>query len=41
MDEISASADADDIMFSMQNSVWGGKSCLSSGPCLGLVLIVS
>ena len=32
MGEISASTDADDILFSMQNSLWGGKSRLSRGP---------
>ena len=26
MGDVSASTDADDILFSMQNSVWGGES---------------
>lgn len=32
MINVSASTDADDILFSMQNSVWGGESWCSCGP---------
>ena len=40
MGEISASADADDILSSMQNSVWGGMSCLIMW-ALGVLLTLS
>jgi hypothetical protein len=32
MGEVSAGTDADDILFSMQNSVWGGESCYTRRP---------
>jgi len=32
MGEVSASTDADDILFSMQNSVWGGEFRCSREP---------
>ena len=32
MGEVSTSGDADDILFSMQNSVWGGESHLLHNP---------
>jgi len=32
MGDVSAGTDADDILFSMHNSVWGGESCRSHVP---------
>lgn len=38
MGEVSASTDVDEILFSMQNSVWGGECCYTRRPRTFLIL---